>query len=105
MQGSADGLALFLQKFVQIVKHHADRCINGLLRDSGRALWLNRGRVGLFPGGDILLDHAPNHFLQFVASKQLAADMDLHSLTSFQLRVPLQIFADCLYDEIALLIL
>ena len=79
--------------------------VKDLLRDSGRALWLNCGRVGLFPGGDILLDHAPNHFLQFVASKQLAADMDLHSLTSFQLRVPLQIFADCLYDEITLLIL
>ena len=54
MQESADGL-VFLQKFVQIVKHHADRCINGFLRDSGRALWPNRGRVGLFPGGDILL--------------------------------------------------
>ena len=98
MQESADGL-VFLQKFVQIVKHHADRCINGLLRDSGRALWLNIGRVDLSHGGDILLDHAPNHFLQFVASKQLASDMDLHSL-----RVPLQIFADCLYDEIALLV-
>ena len=102
MQGSADGL-VFLQKFVQIVKHHADRSINSLLRDGGRGLWLNLGRLGQPRGGDILLDHAPNHFLQFVASKQLASDMDLHSLTSFQL-MPLQIFADCLYDEIALLV-
>lgn len=103
MQGSADGL-VFLQKFVQIVKHHADRCINSLLRDGGRGLWLNLGRLGQPRGGDILPDHAPNNFFQFVASKQLASDMDLHSLTSFQL-MPLQIFADCLYDEIALLIL